>query len=727
MTSRIFAFGAATLAAGLLFLAPSGNAESGTADMAAKLAKAANIDGKDIIAEKPGDWLSYGRNYHEQRFSPLTAINTGNAAKLGAVWEFRTNTVRGLEATPLVSDGVMFVTGSWSKVWALDAKTGKELWAYDPQVPGQWARYACCDVVNRGVALWKGGVFVGTLDGRLVKLDAKTGKPLWQVNTIDKSKPYTITGAPRVVKGLVLIGNGGAEYGVRGYLSAYDADTGKLAWRFYVVPGDPSKPQESKALEKALPTWKASEKFKWWELGGGGTPWDSIVYDPETDLIYLGTGNGSPWNRHMRSPGGGDNLYLSSIVALKPATGDLAWYYQETPGENWDYTATQSLVIADLKIDGKLRKVIMHAPKNGFFYVVDRTNGKLISAKPYTTVTWAKGIDPKTGRPIENPDARYGSSPTTLMPGPIGGHNWQPMAYNPETGLVYIPVIDGTFDFTGQKPLSYEKGAWNTGTDFAAMGRAILASIKAGNPPPPVKGYIRAWNPVTQTMAWQVPMTGAWNSGMLTTAGGLLFAGGSDGIFAAYDAKTGKKLWSEDLKTGIIAPAMTYTVDGQQYVAVAAGWGGSGGLGATGDMETALQKYRTNEGRIFAFKLGGTHQIAALPPVIPRGVPKPPDEKLDSAMVTKGFNLFHRNCAVCHGVLLLSSGEVPDLRAVPPEIWGQYDAIVLDGAMESNGMASFKDILNKNDVAAIRAYVLDEAHKLYKSEHPEAKKAENKK
>jgi PQQ-dependent dehydrogenase (methanol/ethanol family) len=677
-----------------------------------KLAKAADVDGAAIANadQRPGDWLSYGRGYHEQRFSPLDKINKTNIGKLGTAWEYRTYTVRGLEATPIVSDGVMFVTGSWSKVWALDAKTGKELWAYDPKVPGQWGRYACCDVVNRGVALWKGAVYVGTLDGRLVKLDAKTGKPVWDVNTIDRKRPYTITGAPRIVKGLVLIGNGGAEYGVRGYLSAYDADTGKLRWRFYVVPGDPSKPQESKALEAAVPTWKASEKFKYWELGGGGTPWDSIVYDPGTDLIYVGTGNGSPWNRHMRSPGGGDNLYLSSIVALKPSNGDLAWYYQETPGENWDYTATQSLVIADLKIDGVTRKVIMHAPKNGFFYVIDRTNGKLISAKPYTPVTWATGIDMKTGRPIENPAARYGVKPEAVVPGPIGGHNWQPMAYNPQTGLVYIPVIEGSFAFNQEKPLAYEPGAWNTGNDFAMLGNVVLQMIQEGKPPPPTKGFIRAWDPVKQKMAWQVPMTGAWNSGMLTTAGGLLFAGGSDGIFSAYDAKTGKTLWSIDLKTGIIAPAMTYTIDGEQYVAVAAGWGGSGGLGATGDTQTAVMKYGNNQGRIFAFKLGGNQKVAALPSELPQNLPKPPDEKIDTAMATKGFNLFHRHCAVCHGVLLQSSGEVPDLRSAAPEIWGQYDDIVLNGALADAGMASFKDLLNKDDVAAIRAYVLQQAH-----------------
>mgnify|MGYP001548324819 FL=1 len=676
-----------------------------------KPTKAADVDGAAIANAAPGDWLSYGRNYHEQRFSPLDKINQANVGKLGKAWEYRTYTVRGLEATPIVSDGVMYVSGSWSKVWALDAKTGKELWAYDPKVPGSWGRYACCDVVNRGVALWKGAVYVGTLDGRLVKLDAKTGKPVWDINTIDRSRPYTITGAPRVVKGLVLIGNGGAEYGVRGYLSAYDADTGKLRWRFYVVPGDPSKPPEDAAMAAAMKTWSTGgTDKKWWVQGGGGTPWDSMAYDPKLDLLYLGTGNGASWNRNLRSPGGGDNLYLSSIVALKPETGEMKWHYQTTPGDDWDYTATQHIILADLTIDGKLRHVLMQAPKNGFFYVIDRETGKLISAKPYTTITWAKGIDMKTGRPIENPSARYkDGAPSVQIPGPIGAHNWQPMSFDPQTGLVYIPVIDGNFIYAQQPKLAYEPGAWNV-TDFAQVGHIITAAIAKGQIPAPAKGFIRAWDPVAQKMAWQIPMTGAWNSGMLTTAGGLLFAGGSDGIFAAYDSKTGKKLWSIDAKTGIVAPAITYTVDGEQYVAVAAGWGGSGGLGATGDTQTALQKYGNNQGRIFAFKLGGKQQIAALPSETPQNLPKPPDEKIDTATAAKGFDLFHRHCAVCHGVLLLSSGEVPDLRSVRPEIWGQYDDIVLGGALADAGMASFKDLLNKDDVAAIRAYVLQQAH-----------------
>jgi PQQ-dependent dehydrogenase (methanol/ethanol family) len=693
-----------------------------TTDPMQRLQTAANIDGDRIIHADatPGDWLSHGRTYSEQRYSPLKDINGDTVKKLGVAWEFRTNTVRGLEATPIVSDGIMFVTGSWSKVWALDAKTGRQLWFYDPEVPGKWARYACCDVVNRGVAVWKGAVYVGTLDGRLVKLDAKTGKPVWDINTIDRSRPYTITGAPRVVKGMVLIGNGGAEYGVRGYLTAYDAQTGKQLWRFYVVPGNPAQPPENKAMADAMKTWSTGgTQNKWWEQGGGGTPWDSMAYDPDLDLIYLGTGNGASWNRNLRSPGGGDNLYLSSIVALKPETGELVWYYQTTPGDDWDYTATQHIILADITIDGVVRKVLMQAPKNGFFYVIDRTDGKLISATAYTTITWAKGVDMKTGKPIENPGVRYAKNPSVLIPGPVGAHNWQPMAFNPDTGLVYLPVIDGNFIYAQQKMLGYHPGAWNV-SDFAQLGQMVLAGIQKGQIPAPAKGYIRAWDPVAKKMVWQVEMSGGWNSGMLTTAGGLVFGGGSDGMFAAYDAKTGNKLWSIDLKTGMTAAPITYTVDGEQYVAIAAAFGGSGGLGATSDPNTALQKYRNNQGRIFAFKIGGTQTVQPISPDYSADVPEPPHETIDSKLAGKGFALFHNNCAVCHGVLMASSGEVPDLRLVNPQIWSQYDNIVLDGALADGGMASFKDILSPDDVKAIRAYALSQAQALYAQKHPAA-------
>jgi len=684
-------------------------------DPASRLEDAADIDGEKIIHadETPGDWLAHGRTYSEQRYSPLAEINRDTVKQLGVAWEFRTNTVRGLEATPIVSNGIMFVTGSWSKVWALDARNGRQLWFYDPEVPGQWGRFACCDVVNRGVAVWKGAVYVGTLDGRLIKLDARSGRPIWDINTIDRTRPYTITGAPRIVKGMVLIGNGGAEYGVRGYLTAYDADTGRQLWRFYVVPGDPKLPPEDKAMADALKTWSdGGTNNKWWEQGGGGTPWDSMAFDPDLDLIYLGTGNGSSWNRNLRSPGGGDNLYLSSIVALKPETGELVWYYQATPGDDWDYTATQHIILADIVIGGVMRKVLLQAPKNGFFYVIDRATGKLISAEPYTAITWAKGVDPTTGRPIENKGVRYARAPSTQIPGPVGAHNWQPMAFDPQTGLVYIPVIESNFIYAQPRALAYVPGAWNA-SDFVQLGQMLAAAIKKGDVPPPAKGFIRAWDPVGQKMVWQAPMNGGWNSGLLATAGGLVFGGGSDGLFSAYDAKNGARLWSLDVKTGIAAPPVTYTVEGQQYVAVAAAFGGSGGLGATSDPNTALQKWRNNQGRIFAFKLGGTQTVQAIPPELPDQVPQPPADIVDTTLAQKGFNLFHQHCAVCHGVLMISSGEVPDLRLVAPEIWNQYDKILLDGALADTGMGSFKDLLSADDVKAIRAYALQQAQALY--------------
>ncbi|HEY1613602.1 MAG TPA: PQQ-dependent dehydrogenase, methanol/ethanol family [Rhizomicrobium sp.] len=672
------------------------------------------VDGGQIADPPAEDWLSNGRGYSEQRFSPLTQINTANVKQLGVAWEFRTNSVRGLEATPVVANGVMFVTAAWSKVFALDARSGRLLWSYDPHVPGAWGRYACCDVANRGVALWKGAVYVGTLDGRLVKLDARTGNALWDVNTIDRSKAYTITGAPRIVKGLVMIGNGGAEYDTRGYVSAYDADTGKLRWRFYIVPGDPAQPPENTAMAAALKTWSdQGGAYKWWQMGGGGAPWDSMAYDPSLDLLYVGTGNGAPWNRNYRSPGGGDNLYLSSILALKPETGELVWHYQTTPGDTWDFDSTSHMILADLTIGGAMRKVIIQAPKNGFFYVIDRATGKLISAAPYAVVNWAKGIDLKTGRPIENPAARYKDKMAIVMPAETGAHNWQPMAFDPQTGLVYIPSMDGTAIFVPQNPPVYKPRAWNTGNDFAAVSKIVLSTIASGQTPPPPLGYIKAWDPATQKEVWHQPMTGSWNGGLLATAGGLVFGGGADGNLAAYDAKSGQQLWKLNLTTGILAPPMSYAVDGQQYVAVLAGWGGAGGLTNFKDPNSAISKYKTNQGRLFVFKLGGRQTVAALPPEEGNITEEPPPQTADAATIQKGFDAFHRNCLVCHGFFAQSDDVVPDLRTVPREFWNQYDAIVLGGALADGGMASFKDILTKDDVTAIRAYVLSQSHALW--------------
>ena len=591
-------------------------------------------------------------------------------------------------------------------------------------MPGGTGRYACCDVVNRGVALWKGAVFVGTLDGRLIKLDAKTGKVLWSVDTVENHKhTYTITGAPRAINGLDHDRQWRRRVRLRAVMcSAFSADTGKLVWRFHVVPGDPSKPQENAALQTALKTWDTTGKYKFWEIGGGGAPWNSQAYDPELDLLYFGTGNGNPWNREIRSPKGGDNLYLSSVVALHAKTGQFAWAYQTTPGDTWDFDSTADVVLADLKIDGKVRHVLMHAPKNGFFYVIDRATGKLISAQKFATVTWAKSIDQKTGKPIENPDARYKDKLAVVYPQETGAHNWQPMTYDPLTGLVYIPAMDGAGLFLTSKDFKYKPGGWNLGIDFAAISQAVLEMIKSGKPPPPAVGYIKAWDPVAQKEAWQVSMGGSWNSGLLTTAGGLLFGGDAYGDFSAYDAKSGHKLWSMDLKTGILAPAMSYSIDGEQYVALLAGWGGAGGMAAFRDPKTALSKYQTNQGRLFVFKLGGKQTVQ---PLSPEGTPPtepPPLTKADDAMTANGFTLYHRNCLVCHGYFAQSEGEVPDLRLASSEIWSQYDNIVLNGALQDGGMASFKDLLSKDDVAAIRAYVLQQSHLAWDQSHKPAAK-----
>lgn len=639
------------------------------------------------VESRPGDWITHGRNYGETRFSPLKQISESNVGKLGLAWSFDTNTNRGLEATPIIVDGKMYTTGSWSIVFAIDARTGKQLWQYDPQVPHKYGPKACCDVVNRGVAVYKGRVYVGTLDGRLVALDADTGKVAWDVVTVDQSKPYTITGAPRVVKGKVIIGNGGAEFGVRGYVSAYNAGTGKLAWRFYTVPGDPSQPFESPAMERAAKTWKG----EWWKVGGGGTAWDSMAYDPDLDLLYVGTGNGSPWNQQLRSNGEGDNLYISSILALKPDTGELMWHYQTTPGDAWDYTATQHIVLADLTIDGRKRQVLMQAPKNGFFYVLDRKTGELISAANYVNVTWAKGIDKQTGRPIENPGVRYAKSPVVQMPGPLGAHNWQPMSFDPQTGLVYIPAQENGFIY-GQRPdFQYRPGSWNTGINLG-----LLTMIPPALPP----GHLLAWDPVAQKERWRAQYPVMWNGGLLSTAGNLVFQGTADGRFIAYSADKGAKLWEVKVGTGVIASPVTYEIDGVQYVSIMAGWGGAFPLsgGQIGLPATP--------GRLLTFTLNASQK---LPEAMAASMPEvaPIESNASKEIIAAGAVLFAENCAVCHGLAALGGGGVlPDLRFSQPSVLNSIQKIVLDGALADAGMPSFKQWLKPEDVDAIRAYII---------------------
>jgi quinohemoprotein ethanol dehydrogenase len=632
-------------------------------------------------------WISHGRTYSETRFSPLKKIDAVTVKGLGLAWAFDTETTRGLEATPIVVDGYLYTTGSWSVVYSLDAQTGKELWRWDPQVPRSFGQRACCDVVNRGVAVYKGKVYVGTLDGRLAALDAETGKLLWQAMTVDQTLPYTITGAPRVVKGKVIIGNGGAEFGVRGYVSAYDAETGKLAWRFYTVPGDPSKPQETPALEAAAKTWKG----EWWKYGGGGTVWDSLSYDPELDLLYVGTGNGSPWNQEIRSPGGGDNLYLSSILALRPDTGQLVWHYQTTPGDSWDFTATQHMILADLEINGRKRKVLMQAPKNGFFYVLDRATVELISAEPFVIPTWAKEVDKKTGRPVENPGVRYKDSLTIVKPGAFGAHNWQPMSFNPQTGLVYIPAQDAFFAYSQDKTFKYLPGGWNTGNDFSLLKVA---------PPFVPTGHLLAWDPVAQKERWRVAYNSIWNGGTLTTAGNLVFQGTADGRFVAYSADKGEKLWEVSVGTGIIAAPVTYELDGVQYVSVMAGWGGAfalAGGNATGNAN--------GSGMLLTFALNAKQPLPESLAIKP-GPVTPIEFNASAERVDAGAGLFARWCAGCHGLGAVGGGATPDLRFSSAALFDKYPDIILEGKRSSQGMPSFKQLLTADDVESIRAFVL---------------------
>ena len=462
----------------------------------------------------PENWLTYGQTYAEERFSTLDQISIQNVRGLKLAWSAPLGTKRGLEATPLVVEGVMYVSGPWGKVFALDAQNGNRFWAYDPKVPGAYGQKACCDIVNRGVALYKGSIYVGTLDGRLVALDAKSGLVKWEQQTVDREKAYTITGAPRVFDGKVFIGNSGAEYGVRGYVSAYDALTGELVWRFYTVPGDPSEPFEHPELEWAAKTWTGT----WWEYGGGGTVWDAMTYDPQLGLVYIGTGNGSPWNQQHRSPNGGDNLFLSSILALEVETGKLAWHYQTTPGDSWDFTATQQIILADLEIEGAQRRVLMQAPKNGFFYILDRSDGTLLSAEPYVYVNWAKYIDNKTGRPVENDFGRYQNLNSEVFPSPWGGHNWQPMAYNLQTGLVYIPTHEIGMMFGHDPYWTFDSSSvrFNTGLRYNRKYPTRRDSLAPSSVP---SEKLSAWDPIVQQEVWNVAYSSIYNGGVLTTAG----------------------------------------------------------------------------------------------------------------------------------------------------------------------------------------------------------------
>lgn len=664
------------------------------------------------------NWAMHGRSADEQRFSPNTQITKANISELGLEWSYDLDTRRGQEATPIVVDGIMYTSSAWSKVQAFDARNGELLWQYDPEVPREWAVRGCCDVVNRGVAYHEGKIYFGSFDGRLIALDAKTGEAVWTTDTIiDRSKFYTITGAPRIVKGRVLIGNGGGEYGVRGYISAYDAKSGDLDWRFYTVPGEPGVKDGAASddiIEKLTrDTWNG----EYWKLGGGGTVWDSMAYDADLDLLYIGVGNGSPWNPAIRSPGGGDNLFLSSILALRPETGEYVWHYQTTPGDQWDFTATQHMILADIELEGAQRKVIMQAPKNGFFYVIDRETGEFLSGEPFVPVTWAKGIDKETGRPNIVEEAFYHKTgkPWESSPGPMGAHNWHPMSYNPNTGLVYIPAQELSFPYIADDNFEKSNLAVNLGIDLAKIAlpsdQNIRDTVRRS-----LKGSLMAWDPVAQKEVWRVEHGGPWNGGTLSTAGDLVFQGNRNGELVAYDAANGKKLWSTQVHTGIVAAPISYMIDGEQYIAVVAGWGGIVPL-LLGELAHNEDGPQVNRSRVLVYKIGGKKKLPAPEKVELAKLDLPP-QTATPASISLGSNKYARYCSGCHGDTAVSGGVLPDLRhsfsITDQDVWEQ---IILEGALTQNGMVSFAEEITPTDSEAIRAYILSRAY-----EDPKRKK-----
>jgi len=666
---------------------------------------ATTVDKAAIADEKQGaNWLSYGRTYSEQRYSPLTQIDATNVGNLGVAWYMDLPGHKSLLSTPLVVDGVMYFTGSFATVFAVDTRTGKQLWEYDPKVieaAGDRGRVMWDS--NRGVAYWKGRVYVATGDGRLNAIDAQTGKEVWSVMTVDPKLAYFINGAPRVFNDKVIIGNGGTEWGgLRGYVTAYDTATGKQLWRFYTVPGNPADGFEDDAQAMAAKTWHG----KWWEHGGGGTVWNGLTYDPEFNRIYLGTGNGSPWNQKIRSPGGGDNLFLCSVVALDADTGKYAWHYQTVPGETWDYNSNMDMVLADLTIAGKPVKAMLHAPKNGFFYVIDRATGKLISAEKIGKVTWATHVDLKTGRPVENPAARYGDGEELVWPGPLGVHNWHAMSFNPQTGLAYIPKHDMPANFTDKtikQPEEWKSPsfAFDPGVDLLREDMPI--KIDAAS--------LLAWDPVKQQKVWEQKLPGAWNGGTLTTGGNLVFQGRTDGKLVAYRATDGLPLWMFDMGVGISAPPITYEVDGRQYVALLAGWGG-----AAASMVGAITaqhgwSYGVHPRRLVIFALDAETKLPKAPPPAFAEPLVQEDFKVDDLQAETGSFLFSRNCASCHGGGAVAGGYAPDLRASQAPLYPEaFKEIVVGGSRRLQGMPQFKE-LSDADLNAIHHYIRRQAKK----------------
>ncbi len=680
----------------------------------------ANVDQARLehADQDPGQWMSYGRTWSEQRFSPLAEINDRNVSRLRLAWFADLNTFRGVEATPLEIDGVLYNVSAWDVTTAYEAATGRVLWTYDPKVPLEWARLACCGPVSRGLAAWRGKIFIAALDGRLIALDARTGRPVWITQTLEKGEPLSITGAPRIADGQVVIGNGGGDFGARGYVSAYDAETGRQTWKFYIVPGNPAKGPDGAASDSVMPMAARTWSGPWWKVGGGGNDWDTIVYDPTLDLVYFGTGNGSPHPQAFRSPGGGDNLFLCSIVAVNARTGRYVWHYQEIPAEEWDYDCTAPLMLADLTIGGRLRHVILHAPKDGFFYVLDRASGRLISAQPYVPSNWAARVDLRTGRPVVYPDAYVAVQPHLQTPSAGGGHNWNPMAFSPLTGLVYIPTMeqwmvvsrvpDGEFHFRlGETTLGAGFG------NYPQLRKRLNREAETRD-----KGYLLAWDPVRQREAFRIPYPHPGNGGTLATAGNLLVEGTIDKTLAIYRADDGRLLWQMPVQTVPVAGPISFAVHGKQYIAVNAGWNSAIVHGLTqGD-----EPFSVGPARLLVFTLDV--QGVTLPPApATAAIPPPPATEEPASEVRAGEALYSGHCAVCHGQNAVGSGT-KDLRHLGPQAHAAFRDIVLGGTLRQAGMESFKGVLTPAQVEAIHAFLIARAQEDWQPDflHPPKRK-----
>lgn len=675
---------------------PAATADAGAAAAVADTAPAANVTSERLsnAASEPSQWMTVGGTYEERHYSPLNEVNRDTVSRLGLSWFADYDTNLSQQGTPLYIDGVIYVSTAWSKVYAYDARTGAQLWQYDPQTPKEIAIKVCCGIVNRGIAAYEGKIYLGTLDGYLVAINAKTGQEEWRKLTVDADKQYTVTSAPRVIKGQVVIGNSGSEFGVRGYLGAYNATTGEDIWRVYTVPGNPELGFENPQMAMAAKTWSGN----WWELGGGGTVWDAIVYDEINNLVVFGTGNGTPWDQRVRDPNGGDNLFVASLLAVDADTGEYAWHYQTTPGDTWDYDAMSPIMLLDLPFNGEQTRVVVQPNKNGMMYVLEAATGKLLKADAFTEVNWNTGVDMVTGRPIEVPEARYSRDEIyNLAPGVQGGHGWHANAFNPETGLVYIATQRAYFVMRTAENFVPNPQGTNLGID---MGASFVYMRDNPDAPREFVGYVTAWDPVAGKAVWKSEEHDGPTGGVLSTGGGLVFSGGGNNTneFRAYDTVSGQKLWSFDTQTGMVAAPITFELDGKQYVAASVG------------INSAGNYYAPNYSRLLVFAIDGA---AVLPTPVSFTAPQlnPPPLTASAEEVAAGQQHYNANCAICHGNGGAARGaNFPNLL-VSPMLNAQeaFDSIVLQGVRQERGMVSFADRLQPADTSAIRAYLISRA------------------